>query len=189
MRGACVLLLWVVGCGGHEPAPSSLDNHGGPAPQPFSVELVRGQCMGRCPAYTVQLRDDGTVRWKGEANVAVTAERTGHVEPAQIEKLRDAFRAARFMELNDGGKLPRGPQCHKLADGSQECEGEDVTMCSDTSHAKLTVVMDGKTHATDDSHCGGEDALVRLEDLVDQTAGTGAWITGPQVPLDAPATP
>jgi hypothetical protein len=182
------LLLLLIGCGGRDPAPAQLHNQGGPATPPFSVEMTRGECMGRCPAYTVSIREDGAVHWQGAANVAVPGERAAQVDPAKLDALREAFRAARFMELDDSGRVPRGPQCHKLPDGSTECQGEDVTMCSDTPHAKLTVVLDGKTHSTDDSHCGGEAALVKLETLVDQTAGTAPWV-GDGVPLSAVPTP
>ena len=180
MRNAGLSVMAVVwfACGGRAPAPgpAPLGNQGPAASPPFSVELDRSQCMGMCPAYTVLLRDDGSVRWKGLANVTATGDRTAHVDPTKVEAVREAFDRARFMELDDSGRLPRGPQCHALPDGSQECEAEGATMCTDTSHAKLTVIENGKTHATDDAHCGGEAALEQLEELVDQTAGTAAWI-------------
>jgi hypothetical protein len=176
MRNAWLAVVVVVGCGGHEPAPSPLHNGGGPAAEAFSVELARTQCMGMCPAYAVTLRDDGTVSWKGEVNVAAKGDRTAHVDPAKVQALREAFAAARFMELDDDGRLPRGPVCHKLADGSTQCETDSVTVCTDTPHGILTVSLGGKTHKTDDAHCGGETALVKLEDLVDATAGTAAWV-------------
>jgi hypothetical protein len=176
MRHAWLALVVVVGCGGHEPAPAPLHNGGGPAAEAFSVELTRSQCMGMCPAYAVTLRDDGTVLWKGEANVTAKGDRTAHVDPAKIQALREAFATARFMELDDSGHLPRGPMCHKLPDGSQQCEVQSVTVCTDTSHAVLTVTLGGTSHKTDDAHCGGEDVLVKLEELVDTTAGTAAWI-------------
>jgi hypothetical protein len=183
-----MMLVVAVGCGGHEPAPTALHNQGGPAAPPFSVELARSQCMGMCPAYAVSLRDDGTVQWIGEANVAEKGARTARVDPAKVQALREAFRAARFMELDDTGHVPPKPVCHTRPDGSQECEAAGMTMCTDTSHAKLTVVLGGATHSTDDSHCGGEDALVKLEELVDATAGTGAWIGGGD-PASGPSTP
>jgi len=37
------------------------------------IGLKRGTCFGSCPAYELEIRGDGTVRYKGQAHVAVTA--------------------------------------------------------------------------------------------------------------------
>lgn len=177
-------LAIVAACGGHAATPAPPPHNVGPTPGPATkiVTMERTACMGRCPEYTVTISDDGAVTWKGDANVAVIGERTSTIDPAKVQALVDAFVAARFMELDDSGQLPRGPSCHPVAGGGEECEGIGVTVCTDTPHAHLTFVHDGKTHATDDAHCGGETALMKLEELVDATAGTAAWRGGGDAP-------
>src|SRR3712207_4276863 len=43
------------------------------------IGLERTPCHGTCPVYTVVIKSDGTLRYKGEAFVKRTGEHTGQV--------------------------------------------------------------------------------------------------------------
>ena len=57
-------------------------------------------CLGECPAYTVTLESDGTLRWKGRDHVGA-GERTTHVAPFEVAYLFDRFREIDFLRLED----------------------------------------------------------------------------------------
>jgi hypothetical protein len=64
------------------------------------IGLNRGTCFGSCPAYGLEIRGDGTVKYKGEAYVAVTGEHEGSISRKDLETLLDLFRRADFFSLD-----------------------------------------------------------------------------------------
>jgi hypothetical protein len=79
-RSALVLLissLLLCACHGN-PVTSTADS-AGPRLKVDAVRMHRSVCYGTCPAYEVELRSDGSVRFKGEDFVAVKGTRTGSV--------------------------------------------------------------------------------------------------------------
>jgi hypothetical protein len=135
------------------------------------VSLERTVCFGACPAYRVAIHDDGSVRWDGKSDVAVKGRARGKIDRAKVQALVDAFTKARFLEMNEEGEIPppRVP-------GQMELRSVG---CTDTSHAITTFRQGKKTHRLDDAHCHGANALTALEHLVDETAGSRAFIDGP----------
>jgi uncharacterized protein DUF6438/ankyrin repeat protein len=68
------------------------------APGDF-VQLQRTICFGSCPAYTVKIRADGEVEWRGEASVSLHGETRDRSDPDQARSLIEKFRAAGFWGL------------------------------------------------------------------------------------------
>ena len=136
-----------------------------PAKKPLSLEvtLERSPCMGMCPTYKVTIHGDGLVTWQGLANVAAMGDRSGRVSRKQLGELDRTIGAIRFFDLDDQGNLP-APRTFKFS------------MCTDTSHAVLTVTRGKQTHRVDDPQCGEELPIEPLELLVDRLANTRRWI-------------
>ena len=178
-------ILWMVllgGCWtGHEPtiadpiADPSVRQPRVPR-EPIRVVLERTGCMGPCPSYTVTIGSDGGVQWLGEANVAAIGVRTGVVTRSQIERLARSIDRAHFFELDDSGHTPVKPACVRTG-STVSCSMRSFTMCSDTTHAIVTITRGQRTHQVDDPHCSDQDrALVELENLIDEVARTESWI-------------
>lgn len=64
-----------------------------------SVELERGPCFGTCPAYTVTLRGDGTITWRGDSYVKVAGMRTSRIPSSEAKALINSFRTHNFFAL------------------------------------------------------------------------------------------
>jgi len=153
-----------------EPAPTTK-----PA-VPLEVTLERTQCFGTCPSYTVTIRADRTVMWNGDAYVTEVGARSSQVTHHDLAELDRAITRAHFFELDDNGHVPREPACVRTGN-STSCSFSSFTLCSDTSHAIITVRRGQRVHKVDDSHCSDTPAaLIELEDAIDRIAGTGPWI-------------
>jgi hypothetical protein len=63
------------------------------------ITLQRGACMGPCPVYSVEIRGDGTARYKGDGAVVVHGEHTFQISPETARCLVEDFRAADFWSL------------------------------------------------------------------------------------------
>jgi hypothetical protein len=63
------------------------------------VELHRTRCLGTCPAYTVWLDANGTVRWHGEQFVVVTGDAQGQVDGPTAANLMQQLRDHGFAQL------------------------------------------------------------------------------------------
>jgi hypothetical protein len=123
---------------------------------PVIAALYRGPCLGRCPEYQVEVSADGTVRFRGERNVAQPGESFGRVTAAQLEALDRLFTDAHFTAF--AGRYEH----------------------LDTTDLPLVVIAwKGKVvrHAHGDS--GAPPELTKLEDDLDALLGTAEWVTGP----------
>jgi len=68
---------------------------------PVEITLQRTVCFGTCPDYTVTLKDDGTVLYRGRQFVKTPGEHTWKIEPAAVRALAREMEAAGFFELQD----------------------------------------------------------------------------------------
>lgn len=180
MRLAALLL--VAGCwwGPAHPVEPLADAPPAPAPAPridIDVTMERTACMGWCPEYSVELDHDGTVVWHGIANVAVLGTVRAHISPRRLVALEHALSRARFFELDANGQLPSALECTHTGN-TTSCTLSSVVICTDTSHAIVTVRRPGTVHTVDDARCGDQTALSQLEDLIDRLAGSRDRIGG-----------
>ena len=70
------------------------------------IKLERGACRGGCAEYSVELGGDGSIRYDGRANVAVTGKHSDALARADFAELLEQFRDAEFFALKAeyGGK-------------------------------------------------------------------------------------
>lgn len=125
--------------------------------QPIVITLRRTACFGRCPIYSVEIRGDGLVTYRGERFVAVTGLRTRRVSPAAVRRLVNQFRAANFFALRDEYRarvtdLPSRIVTLRIGDRS-----------------KQVVDYAGE-------QAGMPHAVTELEAAIDRLAGTAAWV-------------
>lgn len=145
-------------------------------PPSLRIRLERTQCFGTCPAYTISISGDGRVDWFGRANVAALGRRAGRVTAAELAELSRRIDRARFFERNEYGDLPQKPECTTVGTMTTCSFGTSVSICSDTSHAILTVHRGKRTHTIENDHCSDRPELDALEDYIDRIANTGVWI-------------
>jgi hypothetical protein len=159
----CLAACWTGPVAADEPAHPAAATTTASKPLALEVTLERSPCMGMCPTYTVTIHGDGLVTWNGIANVEATGQRTGHVTRKQLGELDRTLAAIRFFDLDNQGNLP-SPRTFKFS------------MCTDTSHAIVTVKRGAKLHRVDDPQCGDELPVEQLELLIDRLANTRRWI-------------
>ena len=125
------------------------------APDDF-VQLQRTICFGSCPAYTVKVRADGEVEWRGETAVSLRGETRDRTGPEQARMLIERFRAAGFWGLCDG--YSRG--------------------VTDMPTFLTTVGIAGQEKRVSDYADGAPAWLRELDRELDALADTHRWIHG-----------
>lgn len=127
------------------------------------IELARSRCFGRCPAYTVAVSGDGTVRYNGESNVRRLGEATRTVDAERVRGLLAQFAAVDFLALRDEYKMP----------------------VTDLPSVSLTLRVNGREKSVVNYWVGGEEAvpdaathrmLDVLADAVDMTSESAGWV-------------
>lgn len=128
--------------------------------------MRRTPCFGDCPAYSVEIHGDGHLLVRSGGSV-----RTRVVPRSRVAQLARKLEAVHFFELDDQGHPPAQAQCVQTGTMTT-CTIRSFTICTDTSHAIITVKRGGRTHTIDDAHCGDDRWLAGLEDMIDVVAGT-----------------
>jgi Domain of unknown function (DUF6438) len=145
-------------------------------PSAFEITLERTTCFGACPAYRLSIDGDGRVRWFGVEYVHDHGERRATVPRKRIAELQRKLDELRFFERDPLGNLHGPVDCIRSKTGTS-CTFTDVTICSHTSTAVLTVRTGRRTHTVRNDHCEPS-PLEELEELIDDIARTSAWIGG-----------
>ncbi len=123
------------------------------------IQLNRSVCFGTCPAYSVDIDEDGAVVYDGAAFVAVTGRHRSQISRADVTMLVDLFRQADFFSLND----------------------KYIASVTDNPFYELTLVIDGRTKTVVDYQgraVGMPEAVTTLEKEVDRVAGTRKFVKG-----------
>jgi len=122
-----------------------------------TISLQRTSCFGRCPAYRLVIRGDGSVDYDGHAFVAAKGLQFGSMPREKIAELIAIIERADFYSLQDvyGG-----------------CG-------SDASDAYLRVEIEG--HSKEVRDCMGEwhgmpHSVAQLELAIDRLSGVETWI-------------
>jgi Domain of unknown function (DUF6438) len=162
--GLRLTLLLAAGTFASHPITAS-DLPAQPVPSVDVVTMHRSACHGTCPVYEVEIRKDGTVRWKGEQFVAATGSRWGRVTPQELNAVVAAVERADFFQLQDRYKF--------TSDGCKYFE-------TDNPSVAIVVTRAGTTkHVEYYYGCSGLDAAERIEVLakaIDTAAHTARWI-------------
>jgi hypothetical protein len=187
MRWLCVLLAacWTGSTSTDPQAPSDT----GP-PSAFEITLERTRCFGECPAYVVSIDGDGRVRWRGNEHVNAIGERRATVPQKRVRVIESKLEALRFFERDANGELPSPGMVCETHGTTKSCSfSANVTICSHTSTAIVTVRRGATTHRISNDHCDPS-PLDELEAMVDDIARTTAWIgeriVHPDVQLSKP---
>ena len=133
-------------------------------PEPWNlkgvkIQLSRTVCYGRCPAYSVTIRGDGSVHFSGQRYVLILGEHDAHIAPAAVKELVRQFENARFFAAGD----------------------KYVAEVTDNPTYTLKLAVAGKTKIVTDyvgEQVGMPLVITDLENAVDDAAGTERWIKG-----------
>ncbi len=144
-------------------ALSSCDGSNGgsnatPLPSDTLITLERGVCFGACPVYELEVRADGTVRYRGNQYVAVEGQRGGRIDPDDFAALVDEFERIGYFNLDD----------------------EYPCLATDVPTFVTSITTAGRSKRV--VHCFISDApqeLQELEDLIDEVTGSTQWIGTP----------
>jgi hypothetical protein len=123
------------------------------------MTLERGPCYGDCPIYKLEVRGDGSVLYVGDGNVAISGHHRAAIPHESVDRLVEAYRKARFFSLLDSY----------------------VAGVTDGPWYTISLSFDGRTKTVQDYFglkVGMPGAVVDLERLVDELAGTNRWIKG-----------
>lgn len=121
-----------------------------------TITMQHRGCEGRCPAYNVSIRGDGTVEYQGYAYVAIKGKQIGHITREAVSELIHQFDEANFFSA-----LPEYVGAYDSA---------DVLLKLDVNHTSHTV-FDGSG-----LRVGLPTSVKNLEWLIDQTTDTHHWV-------------
>lgn len=119
------------------------------------IRLLRTPCLGRCPAYSVEINGDGTVVYEGEHFVAQQGVRA-RISEVAVRRLYDAFVRAEFFWTFDEYRSP----------------------VTDFPTTIVTLSFDGRSKTVLDyagTFEGMPKEIAELEDAIDAAAGTRQW--------------
>jgi hypothetical protein len=120
--------------------------------------LSRSGCFGTCPSYTVTVRGNGEVLYRGYGFVSITGAQTSHIDAASFSALLNRFRAANFFGLKDSYRA-------------------GVT---DNPTYVLSVRIGHRAKVVEDyvgRWAGMPDTVTDLEDAVDMITDSARWVS------------
>ncbi|MFT3840906.1 MAG: DUF6438 domain-containing protein [Myxococcaceae bacterium] len=127
-------------------------------PAPLA-SLDRTMCFGSCPAYTVTVFTDGTVKWSGRDYVKEKGDRVSKLSSEQLQQIRDEFTQANYFDLK--GKF----DCYDATDNPTA-----TTSFTDGNRSRSIVHYYGCRRTP------GVEVLSALEKRLDEIIGTEKWI-------------
>jgi hypothetical protein len=65
------------------------------------ITISKSGCLGQCPIYSATIYFDGTVEYRGDANVKFPFSNDYKIPSSAIDSLLKAFETAKFFELNN----------------------------------------------------------------------------------------
>jgi hypothetical protein len=169
MSGCCsarvLLISSLLLCACHGNPVTSTGGSDGPRLKVDAVRMHRSVCYGTCPAYEVELRSDGSVRFKGEDFVAVKGTRTASVTSQEMDAVALAVERANFFDLESSYRYK--------TDGCKEWWTDNptvdivVTRAGVTKHVEYYYGCRGIKVAED---------IDALSKVIDKAAKTAQWI-------------
>ena len=134
-------------------------------PSKLRIALDRTACFGTCPQYRVEVRGDGEVTYRGDANVLVEGEHHWHVPPANLAPLIALLRQSDYFKL----------------DGYYQAlitDNPTFTTSVDTGSQRKFVSDYAGRMLKDESGHGMPDTVTRIEDAIDAVSGATSWVRG-----------
>jgi ankyrin repeat protein len=127
--------------------------------QSLRMRLSRTGCFGSCPAYSIEVRGDGTVVYEGGQFAAVEGHHHALISKDAVAALLNAFRGADYFSLRDSYSA-------------------SVT---DLPTFETSIQFDGHSKQVTDyagDSIGMPDAVTRLESLLDHLTDSERWVSG-----------
>jgi hypothetical protein len=131
------------------------------------ITLERTPCFGSCPAYRLTIRGDGSVVYTGLSDVAVEGVRIAQISQDRVRELVERFSDVDYFSLSDSYRCP----------------------VTDLPSAITSISIDGRSKTVDDyapgyesegEDCAAPEALVRLEEFIDEVTASTQWVEAPQ---------
>jgi Domain of unknown function (DUF6438) len=147
------------------PRTQAVDQHAREVADTVSVvALSRGACYGTCPIYTVQVKGNGRVQFKGTRFVRHVGSDSASIPATPALALQAAFVARHFDAVPS-----------VIEQGSSACGSAYVT---DMPSNELTLTSASSTHRVRwDEGCRAHPAMLdTLARMVDSVSGTSRWI-------------
>jgi hypothetical protein len=110
------------------------------------IGMERTQCYGRCPAYTVVIRKDGTLHYRGEQNAKLQGWHTGKADKWELKNLFQFIRDSDYFAMQDEYLAPE----------------------TDSPTVYTYVVQNGKKKIISNYANGGPTKLWAIEQLIDK---------------------
>lgn len=161
-RGWLLLTLLAAACAPR--TPPAAEPAGAPVASDDAVvvTLERTPCFGTCPVYTVSISESGLVRFNGKHHVTQTGEATATIPAARVDSLLEELEEAGYFELPEAYVMD-APACGMYATDSP-------TIITSATRGGVTKSI------RHDRGCQGAPAgLSRLEQRIDEVAGTARW--------------
>jgi len=137
-----------------------------------TITLRRTSCYGTCSVYSLEIFEDGFIRYVGTEFVQFQGERRAVIPRDAVDNLAAFFLRANYFAMEDRYETCKEP------DGS-------VWMISDlpTTYTSLRV---GTRKKSAMNYACASQRLRKLEDEIDRVANTRRWIGNPLLNLRAP---
>jgi hypothetical protein len=133
------------------------------------VKLERTPCMEGCETYTIEIDAPRRIaRWTSVEEP--DAPRVVRVNGADLVELDRLIVSSRFFDRDERGNLPPESVCTNDGTTTTCSIGGSISICSDTSHAILTVSRGIRSHTVDYDFCNDNPDLVELMQLVERAA-------------------
>lgn len=117
------------------------------------IGMERTQCYGRCPAYTVVIKSDGTLRYRGEQNAKLQGGHTGKSDKWELENLFQFIRDSNYFAMQDEYLVP----------------------VTDNPTVYTYVVQNSKKKIISNYANGGPTKLWAIEQLIDKLLLEAEW--------------
>jgi hypothetical protein len=150
------LAVVLTACSRREPRPAA-------APTEPAVTLERTPCFGTCPVYRVAISRSGAVTFNGKHHVAQAGQARATIPPERVDSLLAELEAAGYFGFADEYVM-NSPACGMYATDSP------------TVITSVTRGGETKTIRHDRGCSAAPPGLSRLEQRIDEVAGTGRWV-------------
>jgi hypothetical protein len=132
----------------------------------LKMRLERTECYGPCPAYSVEVKGDGSVDFIGKSNVLMIGNHHGELPKQAVDELLAAFRQANYFSLRDSY----------------------VTRVTDNPTYRTSIEFDGQKKSVRDYvgvQAGMPEAARDLEEAIDRITDTEKWTKGNEATASA----
>lgn len=136
------------------------------------ITLRRTACLGYCPVYSLEIFEDGFIRYFGTEFVEYKGERRAVIRRDAVENLVALFLHADYFALKDNYETYRAP------DGTLW----HVTDLP-TAYTSLRI---GRRKKSVRDYAFAPKRLTDLEDEIDKVVNTQRWIGSPLLNIPAP---